>query len=62
MEKFLLNTSILINLKNSFKDRHINIEGVKILEEIIKKKKSVIFVSGHFANFELMSMELVKKN
>ncbi len=47
--------------KNSFKDRHINIEGVKILEEIIKKKKPVIFVSGHFANFELMSMELVKK-
>ena len=24
--------------------------------------KPVIFVSGHFANFELMSMELTKKN
>ena len=28
----------------------------------MKKKKNVIFVSGHFANFELMSMELTKKN
>ena len=24
-------------------------------------KKTVIFVSGHFANFELMSMELTKE-
>ena len=28
----------------------------------MKKKKPVIFVSGHFANFELMSMELTKNN
>ena len=41
---------------------HINILGENILEEIKKKNKPVIFVSGHFANFELMSMELTKKN
>jgi len=47
--------------KGSLKKKHIYIKGTKLLEEIIKKKKPVIFISGHFANFELMSMELVKK-
>ena len=28
----------------------------------MRKNKPVIFVSGHFANFELMSMEITKKN
>ena len=27
-----------------------------------KENKPVIFISGHFANFELMSMEITKKN
>ena len=40
---------------------HIEIKGEKILEKIIKKNKPVIFISGHFANFELMSMELTKR-
>ena len=39
---------------------HINISGQKILNQISKNKKPVIFVSGHFANFELMSMEIEK--
>ena len=39
---------------------HIDIKGEEILS--LKKNKPVIFVSGHFANFELMSMEIVKKN
>ena len=52
-----------IFLKN-FKDNnlHIKIKGEDILQKIINKNKPVIFVSGHFANFELMSMELTKKN
>ncbi len=41
---------------------HINIKGEKILEKISKSNKPVIFISGHFANFELMSMEITKKN
>ena len=41
---------------------HIVIKGEDILHKIKKKKKPVIFVSGHFANFELMSMELTKRN
>ena len=40
----------------------VKIKGEEILQKIIKKNKPVIFVSGHFANFELMSMELTKRN
>ena len=41
---------------------HIEIKGEEILNKIKKNNKPVIFVSGHFANFELMSMELTKRN
>ena len=41
---------------------HIEIDGEEILDEILEKRKPVIFFSGHFANFELMSMELTKMN
>ena len=47
-------------LKNS--NSHIEISGLDIIENINKKNKKVIFISGHFANFELMSMELTKRN
>ena len=43
-------------------DSHIRIKGEYILKKIIKSDKPVIFISGHFANFELMSMELTKRN
>jgi len=43
------------------KNSHIIIEGKDCLENILKNKKPVIFVSGHFANYELMSMEITKK-
>ena len=39
---------------------HIEIEGKEIFEEIKKNKKPVIFISGHFSNFELMAMEIEK--
>jgi Kdo2-lipid IVA lauroyltransferase/acyltransferase len=41
---------------------HIKINGEGILKKIKESNKPVIFVSGHFANFELMSMELTKRN
>jgi len=41
---------------------HMKINGIKYLEEIKKNNQSVIFYSGHFANFELMAMELDKFN
>ena len=43
-------------------DSHITLKGQKYLQDILQSKKPVIFVSGHFANFELMSMEISKKN
>ena len=48
---------------NKFKknNSHINFKGKEILKSIINKNKPVIFVSGHFANFELMSMELTRE-
>jgi len=49
----------LNNLRNEH--AHIEIEGEEILEQIYKNNKQVIFISGHFANFELMSMEITKK-
>jgi len=39
---------------------HIKINGTQYLEEIKNSNKSAIFYSGHFANFELMAMELDK--
>jgi len=44
------------------KSNHIKIKNKEIIEDIEKKNKQVIFISGHFANFELMSMELTKSN
>ena len=38
----------------------IKIEGEEILKEINQSKKQVIFISGHFCNFELMAMYLEK--
>ena len=41
---------------------HITIDREDILQKIAKNNKPVIFVSAHLANFELMSMELTKRN
>jgi len=39
---------------------HIKIRGINYLDEIKKNNEAVVFYSGHFANFELMAMELDK--
>ena len=43
-------------------NNHVEIIGLNNISEQIEGGKPVIFVSGHFANFELMSMEITKKN
>ncbi len=43
------------------KNSHIILKGESVLTEIKNKNKPVIFISGHFANFELMSMEITKQ-
>ena len=44
---------------NSLKS-NINIKGKEILEQIKLEKNPVIFISGHFSNFELMAMQIEK--
>ena len=39
---------------------YLQIEGKEIFEEIKKKNEQVVFISGHFNNFELMAMEIEK--
>ena len=39
---------------------NIEVKGEKILQRIKKENKKVIFVSGHFSNFELMAMQIEK--
>jgi len=39
---------------------HMRINGSNHLDEIKRNNKPVVFYSGHFANFELMAMELEK--
>ena len=38
----------------------IRIEGFEVLNQIKKNNKPVVFVSGHFNNFELMAMQIEK--
>ena len=46
--------------KNDNLEKYIKINGAEVLEDIKKNKKQVIFISGHFNNFELMAMEIEK--
>ena len=39
---------------------NIQVEGQDILENLKKNNKSAVFISGHFANFELMAMHIEK--
>ena len=50
----------LRNFRNDKLDSGINIEGKEILEQVKLEKNPVIFVSGHFSNFELMAMQIEK--
>ena len=59
MERFLLNIPLL-NLLKDLNNKYLNIDGQDILDNIAKEKKPVIFISGHFDNFELMAMHIEK--
>ena len=43
-------------------NNHIKILGEENIKALIETKNPAIFISGHFANFELMSMEITKRN
>tara|TARA_Y100000817_G_scaffold170682_1_gene133305 strand:+ start:557 stop:1417 length:861 start_codon:yes stop_codon:yes gene_type:complete len=46
--------------KNDSLEKYIKINGAEVLEDIKKNNKQVVFISGHFNNFELMAMEIEK--
>ena len=50
----------LKNFRNDKLKANIHLEGGAILEKIKNEKTPVIFVSGHFSNFELMAMQIDK--
>ena len=41
-------------------NRNLKIEGQEILDKIKLSKKPVVFISGHFSNYELMTMQIDK--
>ena len=48
------------NFRNSKLGKFFTVEGQEILNEISSSNEQVIFVSGHFNNFELMAMQIEK--
>ena len=58
--KILSEYSFIKTLRKKGLEKKIEIEGQIELEEIKKNKQPVIFISGHFDNFELMAMHIEK--
>jgi len=56
--RILAEYPFLVKFKNNTFEKYIKIEGIEYLEEIKKNNKKVVFISGHFNNFELMAMQL----
>ena len=56
--RILAEYPFLKNFKNNTFKKYIEIEGLNYLDEIKKNNKKVVFISGHFNNFELMAMYL----
>ena len=50
----------LKSFRNGELNNFIEINGKNYLENILKEKKRVVFISGHFNNFELMAMQIEK--
>ena len=50
----------LKNFKNGKLNKYFSIEGSEHLDAIKKNNQKVVFVSGHFNNFELMAMQIEK--
>ena len=49
------------NFRNGKLSKNIIIDGEEILNNIKNNNQKVIFISGHFSNFELMAMQIDKK-
>ena len=49
------------DFKNGNLEKYVNVIGSEYLNDIRKKNIPVVFVSGHFNNFELMAMQIEKE-
>ena len=58
--KILAEYIFVKHLRQNESENFLEIYGKEILDEIKSSKKPVIFVSGHFDNFELMAMYIEK--
>ena len=48
------------NFRNPIYNKFLTVEGQEILNQLKQSRESVVFISGHFNNFELMAMEIEK--
>lgn len=58
--RILAEYPFLKEFRNGNLNNYIEIEGLHILEKIKSSNKKVVFVSGHFNNFEMMALEIEK--
>ena len=58
--RILADYIFISDFRKSKLNKYLKIEGIEILEKISKEKEPVIFISGHFNNFELMAMQIEK--
>ena len=58
--KILSEYVFIKDFRNSSLENNFQVEGQEVLEKISENKEPVIFVSGHFNNFELMAMHIEK--
>ena len=58
--RILAEYPFLKDFRNNNLSKYISIDGIDNLEKIKKNKKPVVFISGHFSNFELMAMQIEK--
>ena len=59
MGRILAEYIFIKNFRNN-SEKYFSITGPKILDEVKNSNEPVIFVSGHFDNFELMAMHIEK--
>ena len=58
--RILAEYPFLKDFRNNKLSNYIEIDGIDNLEKIKKNNKPVVFISGHFNNFELMAMQIEK--
>ena len=58
--RILAEYPFLKDFRNNQLEHFIRIDGLENLDKVKNKKKPVVFISGHFNNFELMAMQIEK--